>query len=216
LAPIFAAVGEALLEQRQALNQADPYNGDHGDHMVEVFGVAAQAAREKSGAGLAEAMEYAAGLLAGLAGNGSAQVYAHGLAQVAAQLRRYEVSLEELSVFVQKALEEEGGESAASAEPRSGEVLKALLAGLAGWGQIERGQTPSGNPLDMAALFDLGVAYMQAKGRGGSRAEVLAEAAASASPLGSVPHRRQSGKIAIQAFLGAIARGRSGGSPGGA
>jgi hypothetical protein len=89
-------------------------------------------------------------------------------------------------------------------------VLKALVAGLAAWGQAERGETPSDKTLDMGTLFEFGLAYMQAKQRGGDRVEVLAHAAASVSPLQAVPHRYQSGVIAIQALLRAMQEGWSG------
>jgi hypothetical protein len=209
LAPLFQAVGEVLRQSQTALNQADSLNGNHGDHMVEIFQIAARAAQEQQAAGLAKAMAYAAGLLEEQADNGSARVYARGLRQLAEQLQRYDISLDELVAYVQKVLREEK-DSGQTAEPglvRSGEILKALLAGLAGWGQVEEGQTPSERPLDMGALFGLGMAYWQAKQRGGERAAVLADAAASVSPLSKVPHRYESGKLAIQALLQAMQRG---------
>jgi hypothetical protein len=101
---------------------------------------------------------------------------------------------------------------------RSGDTLKALVAGLVGWKTAAENQvgqdsrlgdelsSPGGGPLALGALFDLGVAYMQAKARGGERSQVLADAAASASPLSQTPHRYQSGKLAIQALLEAIRR----------
>ena len=153
-------------------------------------------------------------------------MYAHGLAQLARQLRRYNVSLDDLLMYVQGAL---SGDKDASveqlptpdptatgkpAEPgaSSGDVLKALMNGLAGWGQVENGQVPSDNPLDMGALFEFGMAYMQARQRGGTRVEILADAAASVSPLSKIPHRYLSGKLAIQALLTAM-QGASTGLP---
>jgi len=209
LEPIFRAVGDALSQSQSALNQADPLNGNHGDHMVEIFQIATQAAQEKESASPAEAMAYAADLLEACSGNGSATLYAHGLRQVAEQLRRYDISLDELVTYIRKALREEKT-SSQGAEPglvRSGEILRALLAGLANWGQVEQGRTPSGNSLDMGALFELGMAYWQARQRGSERAAVMADAAASVSPLSKVPHRYQSGKLAIQALLEAMQRG---------
>ena len=79
LAPLFQAVGEALRQNQPALNQADSINGNHGDHMVEIFEIAARAAQEQQAAGLAEAMAYAASLLEAQSDNGSARMYAHGL-----------------------------------------------------------------------------------------------------------------------------------------
>jgi hypothetical protein len=208
LAPLFQAVGEALRQSQTALNQADSLNGNHGDHMVEIFQIAARAAQEQQAAELAEAMTYAAGLLEAQADNGSARLYAHGLRQMAEQFQHYDISLDELVAYVQKVLREEKdpGQTAEPGLARSGEVLKALLAGLTGWGQVEEGQASSSRPLDMGALFGFGMAYWQAKQRGGERAAVLADAAASVSPLSKTPHRYQSGKLAIQALLQAMQR----------
>jgi len=212
LSSIFNAVGEALRQNRDAFNQADPLNANHGDHMVQVFEIAARAADEKCDAGVADAMEYGASLLAAQADNGSAQMYAHGLGQLARQLRRYNVSLDDLLLYVQGALSKDKESGTPEPGASSGDVLKALMNGLAGWGQIESGQPPTDSPLDMGALFEFGMAYMQAKQRGGTRVETLADATASVSPLSKTPHRYLSGKLAIQALLTAM-QGTSTGLP---
>ncbi len=205
LAPLFRAVGQALRQSQAALNQADALNGNHGDHMVEIFRIAAMAAQEKQSAGLAEAMSYAASLLEGLSDNGSAVVYARGLRQLAEQLQRHGVSLEDLVGYVRKVLRE--GKSPAAEPARAGEVLKALVAGLANWSRVEEGKTPEENPVDMGVLFEFGMAYLEAKLRGGKRAEVLAEAAASVSPLSKTPQRYRSGRLAIRTLLEAMQSG---------
>ena len=40
LALIFQTVASVLSQQRDAFNQADELNGNHGDHMVAIFRVA--------------------------------------------------------------------------------------------------------------------------------------------------------------------------------
>ncbi len=211
LAPLFQAAGEALRQEQQALTQADTANGNHGDHMVEIFEIATQATREKRAAGLAEAMQYAGQLLARQAQNGSAQLYARGLELMAGELREHDVSLDDLMRFVQGSVSEAQNpaesEQASSAKAKSGEVLKALISGLAKWSRAESGQDLKESPLDMGVLFEFGMAYLQAKQRGGSRSAVLADAAATASPLSRVPYRYQSGKLAIQAMLEAMQKG---------
>ena len=206
LAPLFRAVETMLCQNRGVLNQADLDNSNHGDHMVEVFQLATQAAEEKREAELAEAMAYAGRLLQEQTHNGSAQMYAHGLAQMAEQFRNHHVTLEDLVAEVRGALVE-NREKQAGAEgslSRPGEVLKALMAGLVCWGQVESGHSPEDIPLDVGVLFEFGMAYLQAKQRSGNRIEVLADAAASVSPLREVPHRYDSGKMAIQALLRAM------------
>ncbi len=63
LAPLFEAVRITLLQNRLELNQADKINGNHGDHMVEVFQIATQSAQEKQDEDLAEAMLFTASAL---------------------------------------------------------------------------------------------------------------------------------------------------------
>ena len=201
LEQLFQSVTAVLVQNQAAFNQADPFNTNHGDHMVEIFQVASQAARENAGADLPEAMEYASQKMAERTDNGSALVYAHGLARMAQQFRSYGVTLDDLVLYVQGLIKKEEKSTSGEAAPRSGDVLKALLTGLSGWQNLESGQTPANNRLDMGYLIELGMAYMQAKSRGGSRLEVLADAAASTSPLGSLPHRYQSGKVALLALL---------------
>jgi len=204
LAPLFQAVADFLTRNREAFNQADPYNTNHGDHMVEIFQIAVRAAQEKAGASVADAMQHAAGLLAETHGNGSAQVYGRGLAQLAGQLRKYNLELVDLVFYVQSVLSEEKSEAGKNGQARSGDVLKALVGGLAGWQQFFKGTPTPENPLDLGYMFELGIAYMQAKQRGGGRAQVIADAAASASPLSNVPHRYQSGKLVIETLLEAM------------
>ena len=204
LAPFFQAVGEALRQSKDALNQADEYNGNHGDHMVEVFEIAARAAEGSCQAEMAGAMADASRLLGEQAHNGSAQVYARGLMCMAEQFRKYGISLEDLLAYVQASLVEGEEKRAESVPTPSGEVLKALAAGLASWGQTVEGGDSAASPLNMGALFEFGMAYMQAKQRGGGRIQVLADAAVSVSPLRDIPHRYQSGRIAIEALLRAM------------
>lgn len=203
LAELFEAVADVMKQNRQAFNAADLANGDHGDHMVEIFQIAAQAARQYENGSLAEAMDCAARLLRSKLANGSAQVYGRGLDQLGRQFQERNIQLTDLLPYVQTLLNE-GAENPVNGEEspgRGGEVLKALVAALAAWQQPEQLNGLPARPLDMAALFELGMAYLHAKARGGSRTEILAEAAASASPLGNVPHRHQSGRLALQTLL---------------
>jgi len=201
LAPYFQAVGDVLRQNQDSLNLADSFNQNHGDHMVEIFDIAARVADENQETNLAESMELASRQLTLQAQNETAQVYANGLLQMADQFRKYDITLEELVISVQAALLEDEERRARMALPRSGEVLKALAGGLAGWSRAANHQVPAANPLNMGILFEFGMAYLQAKQRGGDRAAILADAAASVSPLREVPYRYDSAKLAIRAFL---------------
>jgi hypothetical protein len=235
---MFRAVEEALERNRQMFNQADTLNGNHGDHMVQVFQVVAQAAEEKRGLSLEEGMDYAACLLKEQAQNGSAQVYSRGLSCMAEQFRKYEINVEDLVSYVQEVLVEDREKSVSEGkllllnEPlegsnhsetgtkgpsnqvtnggKSSKVLKALVSGLAAWGQETNKGTEAISLLDIGSLFEFGMAYFQAKQRGGNRIEILADAAVSVSPLDKKPYRCLSGKVAIQAFLQAMQVGATG------
>jgi hypothetical protein len=229
LPDLFRAVTDRLSHERDALNDADPVNHDHGDHMVEIFQVASEAAAVKSSGGsgsagktgddLADAMEYAAELLHSRPENGSAQVYARGLEQLAGQFRQRGIGLEELAPYVQRTLQKQmtGTEVPDSSPGRTAEVLKALLNALAGWEKAEtvdsaqavdstNGSTgdPKKGSLDLGYLFGIGMSYLQAKQKGGDELDVLAETVVSASPLSGVPYRHLSGRIALRALLDAL------------
>ena len=209
LQAIFGAVGEALKVRQAELNLMDTLNHNHGDHMVEIFETAAQAGGEMHDAPLADAMDRAAGLLRERHENGSAQVYARGLGLLAAQFRQRQIELDDLLPVVRGYLRQEGG-AESEASPASGEVLKGLMAALAEWEQVEAGlekgdagQKPFGG-VDMGYLFGVGMAYLQAKQKGGDRLDILSETVVSASPLGNSPHRHASGVIAVRAMLEAM------------
>ncbi len=210
LALIFQTAASVLSQQREAFNQADELNGNHGDHMVAIFRVATQAVSEVPLDDLAESMEYAAAQLRELKDNASASIYAIGLQQLAKELRANGIQLADLVPYVAHAVREKdaAGERANTAkEPqvKSTLVLKAFVNGLAGWKHALAEDASSDKRLDLSYMFDLGIAYMQAKQQGGSRIQVLAETAVNVSPLASPAYRAQSGMQAIQAILQAIA-----------
>jgi hypothetical protein len=215
LAQLFQSVADVLQAQRSTLNQADSYNANHGDHMVAIFQDAILAAQGHPTEDLAEAMASASHLLRQRSENGSAQVYAVGLEQFARQFREHQISLDDLVFYVQEVIKDDGAsigeetqfantEQREAKKDRSGSVLKALLGGLAGWQKVESGEDNEDSRLGMGYLFEVGIAYMQAKQRGGSKTEIIADAAVSVCPFYRVPHRSQSGKIAIQALLQAM------------
>jgi hypothetical protein len=208
LARVFQAAADALSPQRELLNLADATNANHGDHMLEIFQVVAQAVQSLPLSNLPDTLGQASHLLAQLEDNATAQVYARGLEQFGQAFRRHQVEFDDLAGYVQNIIQEPppggnpGGQApVASRADKAAEVLKALVSGLAAWGQVENGENPSEKGIDMGYLFELGMIYMQAKSRGGSRLDVLSDAAVNASPLGRVPYRLQSGKLAFRALL---------------
>ncbi len=86
LSQLFGSVVPALAEQKKTLNQADTYNHNHGDNMVEIFEVITQAMKAKSNATPAEQLAYASQLLQAKSQSGSAQLYAQGLKKASGKL----------------------------------------------------------------------------------------------------------------------------------
>ena len=205
LAVHFDHVAERLDQERSTLNQSDAINGNHGDHMIAIFQVASQAALQIEDDDLASAMDLASQLLLQLEHNASAQIYALGLQQFAIQFRQHEVGFDQLERYIQSALSEE--KNSELKESKSGDVLKALIQGLAGWQAASLEEPGSKKGMDMGYLFDLGVAYLQARQSAANKLEALTETAISVSPLGKTPHRARSGKLVIATLLQSLQQG---------
>lgn len=216
---LFAYVADRIETEREALNAADSTDGNHGDHMVEIFRTAAGAVHGTSVDDLPQVLGQASRKLLELEGNASAQVYGRGLACFGEALAQSGISAGELALFVRRMLEEQGsGGSETSGSETSGsqagiqpaersQVLKALIYGLSAWKRRESGSPQTDIRMDLGSLFDLGIAYMQARRRNPTKIETITDVAVSSSPLNEVPHRALSGKIAIRAFLEGLAAG---------
>jgi len=132
LAKVFGTVATALASNRDTLNQADTYNHDHGDNMVEVFDVVAQAMKAKKGASPADQLAYASELLRQKE-SGSAKYYAGGLMQAAQQFTGKQVTPNNAMELIQTLLG--GGMPTSSAAPAASgqaDMLGSLLSGLTG------------------------------------------------------------------------------------
>ena len=206
LAKLFGAVANNLGEQRETLNQADTYNNDHGDHMVEIFEVVTQAVKEKKNANPADQLAYASEILRRKQ-SGSAQVYANGFAQAAQQFQGQSVTTDNAGILIQTLLG--GGQAPAAPAQQAGGgagMLEALLGGLTG--QSNQGQAAD-DGLDVGDLLNAGMAFMNAKQQGSSTAEAAINALMSASPLGQTSHRKESGTVVantIMQVLGSLSK----------
>ena len=78
-----------LVKNQQSLNQADGYNQNHGDNMVRTFQTITKAVqlKQKQGSSDSAALAYAAKRLTKSSSSASAQLYAQGLSQAAAQFQ---------------------------------------------------------------------------------------------------------------------------------
>ncbi len=74
LSQIFQTVTSTLASQQNDLNEADTYNHDHGDHMVQIFDLVQQAVSKKSDAPVADQLAYASKMLTKESDSGSAKL----------------------------------------------------------------------------------------------------------------------------------------------
>jgi hypothetical protein len=191
LAQLFGAVANNLGEQRDTLNQADSYNNDHGDHMVEIFEVVTQAMKEKKNADPADQLAYASEILRRKQ-SGSAQVYANGFAQAAQQFQGQSVTTDNAGMLLQTLLG--GGQAPSQGAGAGGDMLGALLGGLSG--QSGQGQG-AGDGLDIGDLLNAGMAFMNSKQQGDTNVEAAIDALMS----GQSAHRKESGAMVANTIM---------------
>ncbi len=192
LIKIFQAVSGNLTDNQSALNEADTYNHDHGDHMVEIFEVITQAMQEKKNADPADQLAYASELLRKKSSSGSAELYADGLANAAKQFLGKQVTSENAMQLVQTLM---GGSQKVQASSDSGNMLGSLLSGLTG------SQSQADDGFDASDLLSAGMAFLQSKQEGDSNLEALIDAAVASTQMGSSSHRTQSGKLVANTIL---------------
>lgn len=203
LSKLFQAVTQTLSENQRALNEADSYNSNHGDNMVEIFKTITNAVGKKKKADAGEAFAYASQVLKKEHSSGSAAAYAEGLRQAAETFKSKQVTQENAFDFVRTLL---GGGLAPAADSSAlgGDLLGNLLGGLAG-GKQDAPAADKG--LDLGDLISAGMAFLQAQQQGGTAIESLIEAVVSAGALGKSQHRSQSGQLVgktVMKILGAL------------
>lgn len=198
LAKVFQSVTSALAGNQEALNQADTFNHDHGDNMVQVFEVVTQAVKEKKGASAADQLAYASQLLSQRE-SGSARYYTGGLSQAAQRFEGKKVTSDNVMQLVQTLIS--GGQQApAQSQPAAGaDALASLLGGMGSAGQ--GGAQPA---IDVGSLLSAGMSYLSAKQSGQGDMDALTGALMAGTQGGSVPHRAQSGAVVANALLQAI------------
>jgi hypothetical protein len=191
LLDLFQTATKALSAHQQELNQADTYNKNHGDNMVEIFDVITRAMKEKKNADAPTQLEYAAQLLRQKSNSGSANVYAQGLATASKQVTGKTIT-PDVALTLLQTLMNGGGQSTATPSTGSGD-LGSLLGGLLG------GEGKS--EIDSADLLNAGLAFLQSKQEGSSNMESLAKAFVATTSMGESEHRAQSGQLVANAVL---------------
>lgn len=196
LASLFQTVTQNLAGKKEELNQADSYNHNHGDNMVDIFKVITQAMEEKQDSTPSEQLAYASRLLKQKE-SGSAQVYSQNLLQTSKDFKGQQITTDNAFVLIQSLLG--AGREAATQQPAgTGDLLGSLLGGLVGGGDSDEGG------LDAADLLSAGMTFLQSKQEGDSDMEALVDAFVSTSPLSQSSHRAQSGAVVANTLLSVL------------
>lgn len=188
LAKLFSAVAETMIENKASLNQADQFNQDHGDNMVEIFQLISGAVQKAPRGDVSQGLQTASKLLSGKK-SGSAAMYAKGLAQAAEYFQDQDLDASQILPLLQTMLG--GGE--ASVSKGAGGLLDSLVSSFGG----EDG-------LDLGDILSAGAAFLQARESGDSNLEAAVDALISASKMGETPHRAQSSKLVADVLLEAL------------
>lgn len=205
LLKLFKQVSKSVKKEQTTLNQADTYNHDHGDHMVEIFDVITQAMKEKKTAEPADQLEYAAQLLRSKTGSGSSKVYASGLEQAAKQVLGKDLNVGTIMTIIQSLMGSAQQPSQQSGQSAGGDMLGSLMGSLLGGASgTGSGSSTSGQGFDLNDLLGAGMNYMSAKQSGKSDIEAITGALLSGSSMAETPYRAQSGEVVTSALLNAL------------
>lgn len=133
LSTIFQAVTQQLAENKDTLNQADSYNHNHGDNMVEIFSLVQQAVSQKAEQPISNQLDYASKVVEKEVHSGSGQLYAQGLSNAAKNLTDTSLNEKSIGTLIQSLL---GVEKPKPVEqPQSqGDMLGSLLSSFTGGG----------------------------------------------------------------------------------
>lgn len=194
LGTLFSAVTSALTKEQKSLNEADTYNHDHGDHMVEIFGLIQSAVSKKSELPVADQLAYASKQVEKKAESGSGKLYAEGLANAAKSFVGNELTPETVGVLVNSLLSVEKPEE--KTDSGNG-LLGGLLSSLTDSGS----SSEDDQKLDMDDLLRAGMAFFQSKQGGDSNMEAAMDALMAASPMGQTASRSQSGSLVASTLL---------------
>ncbi len=197
LVNLFQTVASTLAQNQQSLNQADTFNHNHGDNMVQMFEMISKAMLEQKNADPASQLAHAAQVLS-QGKSGSAQVYARGLTQAAQEFKgQKQINPEDVLKLITSLM---GGGQASTGRPSAGiaEVLSTLLSSSGAQSQQDSGE------IGIDDLLTAGLAFMNAKQQGKSNMDALVQAMVSDSPMSESQHRSQSGALVANTLLQAI------------
>ena len=218
LASVFQKVTQDLVKNQQSLNQADGYNQNHGDNMVRTFQTITKAVqlKQKQGSSDSAALAYAAKRITKSNSSASAQLYAQGLSQAAAQFQGKQIDQRSGMQLLQTLI---GGGQAApqSTQPaQGGDLLSSLLGGMAGGSQPQN-QPSAAQGGDLLSSLLGGMAggsqpqNQPSPAQGGDLLSSLLGGLAGGSQPQNQPSAAQGGDL-LSSLLGGLAGGSGSGS----
>jgi hypothetical protein len=161
LGNLFNAALQNVNTNRQAINDLDGANGNHGDNMVHNLQVVTQALQTQHGKAPSDQLSYAANQLQANAKGGTGQYYANGLNDAAQRFQgRPSINQNDIGSLLQSVMGNVPVKPSGQMQPRpqaggGGGDLGSLLGGLMAGGQAPQQHMPQapagGDP--MAALL---------------------------------------------------------------
>jgi alpha-D-ribose 1-methylphosphonate 5-triphosphate synthase subunit PhnG len=199
---LFQTVNQALQQNQDQLNNADTYNHDHGNNMVDVFSTIAKAMLENKNATPAEQLSSAASQLR-TKQSGSAQYYEKSLNQAATELGNAKgITAANAITLIQALLG--GGEAKTQAGNTTGDMLGSLLTSLTGATGTSSTSGTGESTIDWATVAAAGMQYMQDKQAGKDTLTSLMDALMADAPTKSATYRKDSGSIVTNTLLQAL------------
>lgn len=161
LGSLFNAALQNVNTNRQAINDLDGANGNHGDNMVHNLQVVTQALQTQKGKAPSDQLSYAANQLQANAKGGTGQYYANGLNDAAQRFQgRASINQNDIGSLLQSVMGNVPVKPSGQTQPRpqagGGGDLGSLLGGLMAGGQApqqQMPQAPQGGSDPMAALL---------------------------------------------------------------
>ncbi|MBL8045627.1 MAG: DAK2 domain-containing protein [Anaerolineales bacterium] len=161
LGNLFNAALQNVNTNRQAINDLDGANGNHGDNMVHNLQVVTEALQTHKGQTPSDQLSYAANQLQANAKGGTGQYYANGLSDAAQKFQgRASINQNDIGSLLQSVMGNVPVKPSGQVQPRpqasqGGGDLGSLLGGLMGGGQAPQQATPqaSAGSDPMAALL---------------------------------------------------------------
>ncbi len=201
LAKLFQTVSKVMEQNQTQLNQADTYNHDHGDNMVDIFNTIANVMQQNSTATPAVQLKTAASQLR-TKQSGSAQYYSKSLNQAARELRTAKsVNADNAATLLQTLLG--GGQSSSKTGSATTDMLGTLLGSLTGAGETTPSSSSGQSTIDWQTIAAAGMEYMKSKQEGKDTLTALMEALM-AEPTKTAPYRKDSGTLVATTLMQAL------------